>query len=379
MVSFLCIFRKLRKRNLLMKRYYSLDIIRFILAVIIVMHHFQQNTGLFIEGGVNFFNGNIYYGYAVEAFFIISGFLAAGAKERTENTAFSKYFINKIIRIVPMAAVASIVYFIAMFIHYHRYGFWYAQVVPGIWRMLNTLLLSNAGGPVTLDFIGVGLNPPLWYVGVLLRCYIVFYLILWACKKLNVNPLYSFIAMVLFGTAIMQNGTDKAFLNEFHGRGLAAFFLGTVIYSLFMYASKKKTIIISAIVAFMFVILCIKDFEELLDYQWGCFTFVFFPAVILFFLSLEFLIRDGRSLPAMPKPVSLVFDYLGNVPYEIYVWHSPLIIIYSMIRVQEFHNFSPFTENNMICFLLFMAVFGGFTYYLMERPITRVLKNNYIK
>lgn len=51
-------------------RFHSLNCLKFILAVVIVFHHFQQTLDVKFAH-INFFHGKIYFGYAVEFFFII--------------------------------------------------------------------------------------------------------------------------------------------------------------------------------------------------------------------------------------------------------------------------------------------------------------------
>ena len=53
-----------------MKRIGTIDLLKFVLAVVIVLHHYQQVTGVRFSGW-NFYGGTIYFGYAVEFFFII--------------------------------------------------------------------------------------------------------------------------------------------------------------------------------------------------------------------------------------------------------------------------------------------------------------------
>ena len=58
------------------KREGSLDLLKFLATCCIVMHHFQQITGAFFEGHLNFYSGNFYWGYLVELFFLVSGYFA---------------------------------------------------------------------------------------------------------------------------------------------------------------------------------------------------------------------------------------------------------------------------------------------------------------
>lgn len=67
------------------QRNYSLDVLRIIATVLIVFHHYQQATGAFFEGCLNFFNGRFYFGYIVEFFFLLSGFFMVNYRNWIEN------------------------------------------------------------------------------------------------------------------------------------------------------------------------------------------------------------------------------------------------------------------------------------------------------
>ncbi len=56
----------------------NIDMIKFFASICIVFHHYQQLFNYsFSVKAMNFYGGFIQYGYFVELFFIISGFLAA--------------------------------------------------------------------------------------------------------------------------------------------------------------------------------------------------------------------------------------------------------------------------------------------------------------
>ena len=50
------------------KRYYTLDLLKFTAAILIIFHHYQQAFKV-RYAGINFFGGKIYFGYIVELFF----------------------------------------------------------------------------------------------------------------------------------------------------------------------------------------------------------------------------------------------------------------------------------------------------------------------
>ena len=56
------------------QRIVTFDLMKLFMSLIIVLHHFQQVTGIRFEY-INFSGGKFYFGYIVELFFMISGFL----------------------------------------------------------------------------------------------------------------------------------------------------------------------------------------------------------------------------------------------------------------------------------------------------------------
>lgn len=57
-----------------MRRNIALDIFRIIAATLIVLHHYQQGTGIVLKY-INFYGGKFNFGYIVGLFFLISGLL----------------------------------------------------------------------------------------------------------------------------------------------------------------------------------------------------------------------------------------------------------------------------------------------------------------
>ncbi len=128
------------------KRFYSLDVLKFLAAILIVFHHFHQCFGsgnmkiLFYEGSV------IYYGHLVEFFFILSGIFMAIKNDVNQNTAFGKFISKKIIRLMPVAALSVIVFSILSAIYFHITQSWWLDIIPTPWNIMKSCLLIFAGG-----------------------------------------------------------------------------------------------------------------------------------------------------------------------------------------------------------------------------------------
>ena len=123
------------------QRFNSLDFLKFILAIIIVFHHYQQVMEVKFEH-FNFFYGRIYFGYAVEFFFIISGFVMAFQVERKGFGTFRSWMTSKITRILPMAALSIIACFAVDLVKFFLRG----HELKGLWNLATSFTCTFVGG-----------------------------------------------------------------------------------------------------------------------------------------------------------------------------------------------------------------------------------------
>jgi len=77
------------------KRNYGLDFLKIVATILIVFHHYQQVLNVEFAG-INFFGGKFYFGYLVELFFLISGFLMFKYIERIkQGLTFKEFFFKE--------------------------------------------------------------------------------------------------------------------------------------------------------------------------------------------------------------------------------------------------------------------------------------------
>lgn len=106
-----------------MKKYYpNLDLIKIICALLIVFHHYQQLSGARFDY-INFYGGRFVFGFLVELFFIISGFVCMMTDKDIEINQALKH---KLARIYPSAILATSVCTIISLIYFSITGdLWY--------------------------------------------------------------------------------------------------------------------------------------------------------------------------------------------------------------------------------------------------------------
>lgn len=127
------------------KRICTIDIIKFFLSIVIVLHHYQQIMNIRFDKW-NFYGGAIYFGYAVEFFFLISGFLSAYCLKSEEISNFKRYILKKAVRIYPMTMISVLFTTGLMFMYKMYKGSWFLDIKPGLWMIFNSILLTHSGG-----------------------------------------------------------------------------------------------------------------------------------------------------------------------------------------------------------------------------------------
>ncbi|MCR5080889.1 MAG: acyltransferase [Treponema sp.] len=335
------------------KRLYSLDFLKFLLAVIIVFHHFQQVTETRFSH-FNFFSGRIYFGWCVEFFFIISGFVTALGLKNKKTVNFKNWIIGKAVRIYPMAMISVLITFCACCLYRILFGI--ARVPFGLWRLFTSFTLTFVGGGLN---VGLGFNNVLWYVCVLLICYVWVYVIQWICDRLKINPYYGFVVMCLLGVGALSYKIELPFFNNASSRGYMAFFFGMILFYIYNHFSRKILLSISTVLI-VSVMFCIF-FDKWIDNQQMIFTFMLFPSILIFSLSIEKVFK------------SKIFSFLGGVSYEMYIWHSAFILLYICAKKQLGFELI-YTRTEMLIFTLCLIGIACLAYQFVEKPLIAKLK-----
>lgn len=306
------------------QRVYSLDVLKFLAIVIILCHHFQQVLGLRFSTGINWYNGTFYWGYLVELFFILSGLFTYRYVARIDaDSRLSDFFLKKYLRFLLLLALAGAFYLLVNFAYRHYFGL--GDFPFSLWTVLSSL----AGVSRWLD-TSLMVNNPMWYVSVLLLCFVVFFVVVKCSKIKGWSPLVAFAAVVAFGFVMNYlSGVYQISFPFFNGsisRGLIAFFLGVLFYEPLRKLDDKLGshlcwVSLAVIVSFCLVYVVKQDWVTKTDYSLSyVLYFVIFPAVVAFFYS-----------SSMRKVFSAaLWRNVGSTAYGMYVWHAPIIYICMM-------------------------------------------------
>ena len=294
-------------------RFYSLDLLKVVAIVIIACHH-QQDYGV-RYAFLNFYGGRITWGYLVELFFTISGFVTVVSdKKRGDPTGVLKPFLHRFVRIWPMAALSVVVYFVIDLLHLGIAGQWYCgQPITAPSLVLSFFLVFSGW------IVGVhGVNNPIWFLSVLLLCYLIFYLMRAACRRLNVPMWPLCLAVVILGTAAQESEWNLPFLMAgSSARGDVSFFIGVLLAELV--PRVKRTRLVSATSLVLFVLLALRTVlvAPLRGDEWATDALLLWPLLVVFAT-----LSRGVNEMCDNKVVST----LSGMNYEFYVWHNVILL-----------------------------------------------------
>lgn len=345
-----------------MKRFYSLDILKFGAAILIIFHHFQQSFDVKYSG-INFFGGEIYFGYVVELFFMLSGFFMAMGAARYAKESFSSFMGKRAIRLFPMAWITVTVH--AIIIVLYKYTTGKALASFGIWKYLVSMgLLSDAG---VFEYKGKAFNNPLWYLGVLLICYALFWLLTTSSLKERTGNAPIYIFMVLLGLGVDNYEMSVPFFNPSLARGVIPFFAGCILFIIYEKARRLPAAIVSFVLLAAAVAAYRISSEDFYDDLRMILLFLIYPALTILFLD--------------SAVVNKIFNHkffgeLGKISFEMYIWHVPC---FSFVKLLAAHKLvsMPSAFSDMLLLTLVITILAAVMHYALEKPLTKRLMSRF--
>lgn len=348
-----------------MKRVYAFDFLRFVAAILILFCHYEQVMGFYLVDQAFFFNDSFDLGLLVEFFFLLSGFLVVRYMEPIqEGLPFSKFFLKRYVRLLPLLVLSTVCYevLIVIFKICNTRGYlWMFPLEIDVWGTIITALGIHSGWVFPNPLI----NNPVWYVSVLILCYIFFFITVKIAKKTNINPVYIFILMIFLGLGIQNYGILLPFFNATTARGLDPFFFGVLLG---MYLkdrdSKKGELFTALLICFIFTLCAVFSLSSMDSGLEYILTFLFFPSVIVVFNSA--FVKKLFSIQ--------IFQILGNISYGIFAIHlDMMLVMYIFICILDL-NINVYSHKVMLAFAGICIVVGLILHYLYERPVTKWLE-----
>jgi peptidoglycan/LPS O-acetylase OafA/YrhL len=322
-----------------MSRQNNFDIIRLLLATVVVFFHVGYvSAAPAFEALPRYFSGHL----AVEGFFAISGFLIFASYER--SSSLQDYFFKRAARILPGYWLATAFCLLIAFFYgsFHVTRFLLANLT-----FANFLAGSIPGVFASNPFDGM--NGALWTIKIEVMFYILVPVIVWLCRRLNRDVvLWTLFVLSIVYRVAMADHTTLAL--QLPGQ-LSFFMIGALIhYHLRWFETYGKWI--TAAAALLYI--------GHLATGW----FVLRPAgVATLTLSASLL------FPSVKGPTRW-----GDFSYGIYVLHWPIIQIF--VATGLYHT-RPWVA--LVLTLITIAITAVLSWFFVEKPSLALAHSRRIK
>ena len=167
---------------------------------------------------------------AVELFFMLSGFLTAyHYREKIAEMSFWSYLKKHYKKLIIPSIIVNLWALINAWIALRAVSGSEAYI-PAITplRVVLSVLMLNTGWVTSTARTSLPLNSTMWFIDVLLLCYLLYYLVRRFAKNTYVY-LSACVIMILIGWVCLEHSPRLPFLWGLDGRGYAPFFLGTLL------------------------------------------------------------------------------------------------------------------------------------------------------
>lgn len=263
-----------------------------------------------------------------------------------EDVTFSAYYLRRVKKLFPAIIMSTFITCMLQLI-YKRFTGSIMQY-PNEYFDVNHLLMNMIGiqsGIVGTEF---SFNGPLWFISVLLLCYLIYYFIVYLCRDNKEIIVEIYIFLVIIGLALLYANPALPILNDQVATGLSCFYIGCIIYRLY---KSQDEIIAARIAYFMLVLLGIV---AVLSAIYGY--------TIIGDLRLYVTICMGPSVLCIAIYVPIFrkllenLNWLGKISYPVYVWHFPIQILWVFLRLKFNIHFNQ--RKIWILYVLSVIIFS---------------------
>lgn len=377
-------------RELSEPRFYELDILRGVAALMVVVFHYKHF--LLISDTMGFDVAHlpfavalaplyVYGQFFVELFFSISGYVffwlyASAISDR--HTGAKTFFIARFARLYPLY-LATLIFVAAgqgLFTWMHGHTFIYHNNTPGSF-VLNLLMVQE-----WLPHAAMSFNGPSWSISVEVFLYLLFFIL--CLTRLN-RPLI-LIAVIALGILFKLVFASAA--SDF-GRGVPSFFLGGLVFHVVtaLRASDRAAwnrwtglgLVWSLPplwgLAYAGGAGWLTGVPAPFGYLFSTDTFVY---VVLPLTLLYLGLRQGQWRARALQPQSLHrIAWIGDASYSLYLLHFPLQLTVMLVMARYSDGVRLAVFSSPLFFLAFFAMAIGLawlSFRYFEMPARRYLK-----
>lgn len=296
-----------------MKKYYSIDLFKFLFSIVIAVFH------LWIWYKTNPRGGFI----GVEFFFLISGFfLMKQHEEKSMNFSPVQYTWMRIKKFYPHYILSFLVYFLLRNLSVHNS---LKMIIKKFLYSASEIFLLQ--GTIVIDEHSVIYNAPTWYISALLFSGYI----LWALLNRNksfvltggpiiVFWIYAYMAYTIGKANIWRTHVFEV-LNYGILRAIAGMLLGILCYQMSrkMSAYTKEAPGNKHPTICMFGGAIIIMAAIVLSYKW--FNRASFFYIVCFAVGVTLLTAGEECGASLPKSIQNLANWLGKISFAIYLNH----------------------------------------------------------
>lgn len=346
-----------------MKKIKSIDYLKGIMALGIVLFHYNKFTGT-AHNDVNFplFElFEIFYvngGILVELFFMISGFcFFEFYSKKIINNEITKeqFFKRRFFRLYPLYMITTIIIVVLQIIYSKVYGSFFDAGVKLDWLNIILNLFCLSRGYVNNVFYPY--NGPAWFLNVIILDYILFYLINRYVKSTK-KKVSIMLVIIIFGIALKYFDMQLPVLNVEVGRGLFNFFIGGILTYIYEIVKEKNFIRNFLTIVLLIIMISVVIF---LKSSYYANVLLLFPAMFLFFILIDKYI-----------PYSKILENLGKISFSMYLWHYCYMCFIKLIPF----NFNYYSNFFLMFYLITLILLSYFSYVFIEEKLGRKLEGN---
>ena len=318
----------------------ALTALKGLFILIIVIHNTLSVTRLFTQvPGTAFivrFGGTL----GNSMFFLLSGYLiSAGYKTRIlEHTVpFPAYLLRRLRKLYPMYILSNAA---ALLVELVRYG-------------VSALNIEKA--ILTILLLGGGYNSPTWFLCILFRCYIVYFVVAYF-EKSSTHYLSWLSLCVLGGYILAMGNWNLPFFTGGCGNGFMNFFLGCILAEVYPVISEKLHrwlqplfLVLLPLLSYLMLAYGVEIIGGNLKVAFG---FVLCP------MALYLALAKGPCSWILQRKWLVA---LGKISSSIFFWHMVLYFVFCDVYTLITRGKQVQEPQYLLYFVLMIALSAGFT------------------
>lgn len=349
-----------------MKKFYSIEILRFLTSLTILFYHYRHFFSPYNKN-----NENIYYQsvdnlpfyeylkvfyekgyYGVSVFWCVSGFVFALMYLNKNHISITgkEFFIKRFARLYPLHFLTLFFVAFLQYLNLVYFGTLQFNYLNDIYHFfLNLFFISSWGFEHGFSF-----NGPIWSVSVEIVIYFFFFFFLKYINSFKKTFTFLIIIALTFLDKLNLFSNFLSFLDC--GR---LFFSGVLIFLFYKSRNNSTINMLFFISVFLLIISFIGNFK----------IFIFCPALVLFFISIEDNLKN--------KKLNFLFEKIGNMTYSMYLIHVPAQMIICLIfGFLGYYNIY-LSKLFLIMYLSIIFLFSFLIYRFFENPLNLFIRKKF--